>query len=249
LRLVFNYAKWERWIAQNPLPKRAEIIPADLAAQARHLVTVAEEERLLAACVGDLAYFRPAITYIADTGALSGDCRKLTWSDVDFERRIVHVRKGGVAKMTPRLYETLRTLRAQSDGAADFVFALPRYKSEFSKLRASAGLGHFKLGDLRRSAAWRMAQAGMSIEQIAKQIGAIALDALRRYLEVDPQVAQAEINSPAFQAFIKEQFGRVGNGNEQANGGDKHQTERDEFDQIVGKLLGCVDVKKLNCSP
>ena len=222
LRRVFNYAKWQRWIAENPLPKRDALIPSRLPLQARHLVTVAEEERILAVCVGDFAYLHAAIIYLADTGAYDADRRRLKWADVDFEKRVAKGRKAGLAKMTPRLYETLSALREQSGGAPDApVFVQPRARHEFSKVRAAAGLAGVKLDDFRRTAAWRMAQAGMSIEQIAAQMGIINLDSVRQYLEVNPVAAQKEIASPAFQAFIREQFNVSvgGHAGEQKNGG------------------------------
>jgi integrase len=202
LRRVFNYAKEQRWIKESQFPKRAALTSHRPPLAARRLVRVEEEKRLLAACTGKFAHLREVLIYLIDTGAYDQDRKKLLWANVDLKRKLVKGRHGSSAKMTPRLYEAMRSLWERSDHApAGPVWTGPRLKTDFQKVCAVAGIDGLRLNDLRHTAAWRMSQAGMRIEQIAATMGILDLNYVRQYLDVNPETAQQEADCPAFKAF------------------------------------------------
>jgi hypothetical protein len=192
---------------------------------------VGEEQRLLAACVGDLAYLKESIIYLIDTGAYDNQRQQMRWTDVNFDQSQIRCNKR-LVEMTPRLATVMRQLWERSrhgswpvEGVArrpprpDRVWERTRIKKDFYRARAAAGLDWLTLEDLRRTAAWRMIQAGRRESEVARAMGYSdgGLGKFLRLVEVDPEKARQEIASPQFQQFIREQLTQNGSGQGHVN--------------------------------
>jgi integrase len=213
---MYAYAVRRGWIKENPIPRGAPVAPHKLPAKSDRLMTLEEESRLLAACTGQLIYLRDMIIFMADTGMYERGRQRLSWANVDLEHRLIQGR-GCPIVMTPRLFTAMQSLWERSDhNPQGQVWAQQegKIKNDFRlKARRAAGIKGLQWGDLRRTAAWRMAEAGKSLEQLANVLGIDDLNAVDRLLKVNPAIAQCERISTEFQAFIKEQFGSASNGN------------------------------------
>src|SRR2546426_6345059 len=119
--------------------------------------------------------FRLLLLAALDTGARRGELLKVTWADLDLERRLITFRdtKNGSAR-TVTLSATLTTafkslprpiaggpVFRTSDGAP---LEPTMFRKAFESAIEAAGLGDFRWNDLRHSAASFMVQAGVSLE-------------------------------------------------------------------------------------
>lgn len=155
-----------------------------------------EEEMLflLDACtvLGDYApAMRALLTFAAYTGMRPGECFALEWSDIDFDRNRVHVRrrvykgktdlpKSNAAReiaLTPPARDALLTLRPL-DGGLVFRSKTGRRLSQptltgyWSQVRARAGLDHeFYLATKHFAVHYMYVKLGLSDRAIAKQMG------------------------------------------------------------------------------
>ncbi|MFL6207472.1 MAG: tyrosine-type recombinase/integrase [Pyrinomonadaceae bacterium] len=233
LRVMLTYAARQRWLRENPIPRGVAPISLPRRMKSDRLVTVDEEQMLLAACIGEFFHFRDSLIYLMDTGAYDETRQNLRQTDVDFKQSTIKG-SGGTIRMTPRLAAELRSLAARWGSAAllqsepsgrpprlDRFWERTRIRKDFNKLCAVAGVSDLRLGDFRRTAAWRMLQAGWDYQQIANTLGLNDLNKVSVLLRVNPATAEYEINSPRFQKFMREQFGLTQNGNGQKNSESK----------------------------
>jgi integrase len=236
LRLIYVYAEMRGWVKQNPFAD-VRLTSIERPLKSDRLVTVEEEERLLAACADRFDSLRVAILCLADTGMYERDRRDLKWADVDLENGLLWVR-GRRVEMTPRLREAL-------NGCSDRAPLSPVMGREqhptFLAVCAVAGLEDIVLSDFRRTAAWRMKQAGWSFERIASTLGASDLNRLRLLLEINPAIAQHETSSPSFQRFLEEQFGAPANGNGNGQKNDERRSPHRDKDDRDQWLLGIIN--------
>src|SRR5262249_23931112 len=114
LRRMLNIAVKEGWIQKAPFGKGAALINHADEKHRERVISFAEEERLLAACIGRRAHLRPLLICGFDTAMRTGEMLKMTWRDVDLENRLVKIpsfntktmRERQVA-MTERLHDEL----------------------------------------------------------------------------------------------------------------------------------------------
>lgn len=162
---VFERAKRKGWIAVNPAAN------ADRVTVKRsgdfNVLSPAEVESICRAADSDLhsAIYRTA----AESGLRLGELRALRWSDLDFGRRLIHVRwayardvrgrpKSSYVRSTPMtdaVHQVLTLLRRRGDFTApdDLVFASPTgtplsdrtFREGFYRALSKAGLGHYRL--------------------------------------------------------------------------------------------------------
>lgn len=218
LRRMLGFAKEHGWLEDNPLPKGVALAPPCPQYKSDRILTLEEEVRLHEACIGKLSYLRAVLIYVADAPAYLRDFLKLRWIDVDFENGLIAGRRGFV-EMTPRLTGAMHSLWEQSDRYVDnkvILRAIDGCNEDFSKVRVAAGIEGLQIGDIRRTGAWRLQQAGRRLEQIAAALGISHLDNVSTMLQfINPAMAQQEINSLQFQQFIRAQF--IGSQNDQKN--------------------------------
>ena len=148
LSSIFSLAmrKPHRLIGENPCREVTKLKEEN---QRNRYLTADEEERLLAVCVGDRAHLRPIIIVARNTGMRPGEILSLKWSQVDFQRNIIHLirTKSGKQRDVPINSLVRNELFAlQSQGESEFVFANPKtgraftdFKKAFTKARQLAG--------------------------------------------------------------------------------------------------------------
>lgn len=111
LRAVLDVAVRDGLIAKNPV---AAVARPGVARREAEYLTVAETDRLLAACADSPHY--PALMLIASTGLRRGEALGLTWKDIDWQRATFTVRNtlgrvgGELVLSEPKTERSRRTL-------------------------------------------------------------------------------------------------------------------------------------------
>jgi integrase len=158
-----------------------------------------EERRLLEACSGPRAYLRPLIIAALDTTLRRGNLFRLTWSDVDFDEKVIRVQSSSTKTeqavtigITRRLETELLELYRLSDRRPDTtVFGLSDIKRGFRTACRLAGIDGLRFHDLRAGGATNMVNAGMPAELVRKVTGHADPAVLRdHYIRVDVLVAR-----------------------------------------------------------
>lgn len=244
LRVMLDYAERQRWINRNPIRRGAAPIALPRRMKSDRLMTVNEEQRLHAACVGHFSYLLNPLIYLADTGAYDETRQHLERADVNFNTGVVKG-SGDFIKMTPRLSASLRSLSklwASLSWSAvetprrpprpDRFWERTRIHDGFRELCAAVGIAGLTLEDIRRTAAWRMLEAGRSVQQVAADLRYADINKFLLFVNVNLAVAVQERKSPGFKNFMREQFGaspQPQNGNGQENVAHRQRDNRDEW--------------------
>lgn len=199
LRRVLNVAVRNGWIVRNPFNCGDPLIhPGDEKARER-VITVEEEERLLAACSGPRAHIRPIVIGALDTGMRIGEILKLIWSDIDFDERIITVRafntktmRTRYVAMTPRLSTTLREVyEASTKEPESLVFGISNsIKTAFNTARDLAGLSDVRMHDLRHTAASRLVQGHIPLSEVGRVLGHTQANTTYRYVNSNIETAR-----------------------------------------------------------
>ena len=193
LRKVFNVAKRNRWIIENPFHCGDPLIrPGDERPRER-ILTREEEARLLDACTGPRAYLRPVIICAIDTGMRRGELLKLRWSDIDQSNRVIKVQalntktmRERFVMMTERVLHELQWLYEQNRDEAMLVFGVTgSIKKAFGTARRLAGLNDVHFHDLRHTAASRLAASNIPIAEIARVLGHTQISTSFRYINAN----------------------------------------------------------------
>lgn len=250
LRRIFDYAVERRCVRSNPFPVGGTFTPSRRERQATPLVTVDEENRLLAACTGRLVYLRAIIICLMDTGMQDADRRRLKWRDVDFDGRFI-TGSGTPMMMTPRLRAAMQTLWEGSDRSRESLIwgdrNLTGFKRDLGVAREVSRVEGLHINHFRPTAAWRMAQAGREFLQIADVLGCKDTKYLKQYLETDPDTAEREKDSPSFKQFLKEQFGVIddGDGQKSSRAGRPRAFTDEQAFRAIDKLGSRANVSSL----
>lgn len=199
LRRMLNVALRNGWIARNPFNGGEPLIhPGDEKARER-ILTIEEEERLLAACSGPRAHIRPIVIAALDTGMRIGEILKLVWEDIDFPNRIITVRAFNTKTMrmrhlamTPRLFLALSNLYEQAiPNPTDLVFGITNsIKTAFNAARSLAGLPDVRFHDLRHTAATRLIQGHLPLSEVGRVLGHTQANTTYRYVNANIETAR-----------------------------------------------------------
>lgn len=170
-----------RWAEKNRLIERAPHIerPSQPAPRDRRL-TDAEIARLLEADADP--HIRVATILMLTTAARIGAVLDLTWDRVDFERGVIYLRRPDMltrkGRASPPMNHTLRAalLTAQEGALSPYVVEwaggpVKSIKKGFAALCRRAGLTGVSPHVLRHTAACRMAESGISMDEIAQYLG------------------------------------------------------------------------------
>src|SRR3990172_5675698 len=144
-------------------------------------LSYAEEERLLAACVGPRKHIKPIIVCALATGMRLGEILKLTWPQVDLESNLIRIyftntktlQRRDVPITAPLLAELL-ALKAKALPDEPSVFGIDtNIKRGFKKACEIAKIPHGGIGGLtfhclRHTAATRMVKQGLELSAIAR---------------------------------------------------------------------------------
>lgn len=194
LRRMLNVAQSEGWIPQNSFNKGKPLISMADERKRERILSRDEETKLLDACAPiQRQHLRPLIICALDTGMRRGEMLKLRWSEVDLERRMIHVRafntKTMIARDVPisqRLDVELRRLwEVSPKEATALVFGIrDNARMAFTSARTEAGLQDVRFHDLRHTAATRMARV-MSLPEVGRILGHSQPTTTYRYVNAD----------------------------------------------------------------
>jgi len=199
LRAVFRFAIRQGWLARSPFEMGAPVISKADEVRRERVLSHDEELRLLAACTGRRAHLKSLLIAALDTGARRGELLKLTWTDIDFENRLINLRatttktqRSRTIGMTGRLSSELLLLYERSTKEPDsLVFGITdTVKKSFASACKAAGIENFRFHDCRHSAITRMIQSGMAAHLIMKVSGHTQPITFSRYVNVDDQTAR-----------------------------------------------------------
>ena len=131
------------------------------------------------------------------TGARRGELLKVTWADLDLERRLITFRdtKNGSARTVPlsaTLTAALKSLPRPIAGGPVFrtsdgaPLEPTMFRKAFEATIKAANLGDFRWHDLRHSAASFMVQAGVSLATVRAWLGHKSYGMTLRYAALAP---------------------------------------------------------------
>lgn len=199
MRSIFTYAKRLNIVARSPFDAGESLISVANEARRDRILTVEEEKKLLAQCVGMRAHLRYIVIAALDTGMRRGELLQLIWADVNFEKRVIIVRStttktrrprtiGMTARLTGELAELLELTRGKQD---DFVFGGIRdCKTAFNSACRKAGIEDLHFHDLRHTATTRFIQAGAQPGIVMKTTGHTQFSTFARYVNPDHNAAR-----------------------------------------------------------
>lgn len=182
LRRIFNIAEREGWIARSPFRRGEPLISAADERRGTRVMSLAEEEKLLAACTGRIAHLKPILICAVDTGMRAGEIFQLHWQDVTKETITIQAMttktlQSRTVPVSERLREVFKELweRSEQDDS-DLVFGVTTVKKAFRSACIAAGIPHgeplgLSLRCLRRTAGTRWIQAGIPKEIVSKILG------------------------------------------------------------------------------
>jgi integrase len=138
-----------------------------------------------------------------NTGMRRGELFDLKWFDVDFNRRIVHVRqsKSGRPRVIP-LNSTAQTLLKGLPKTSEYVFPSPKNEKrrvndvgrQFERAVKNAKIADFHFHDLRHTAATRMADAGADPFTLAAILGHSDIRMTARYTHATDEAKRRAVD-------------------------------------------------------
>jgi len=174
--------EWDLYLVQNPVKLVRRPIPPK--GRNRRL-EAGEEQRLLDAadsCYRD--YMRPIILLAIETGMRRGEMLSLQWSDVDLDRRDVHLAltKNGEARDVPLSIRATQMVRSlpRTTGSV-FDCSETAVWQSWCRIRKRAGLEDLHFHDLRHEAISRLFEKGLGIIEVCTISGHKELKMLQRY--------------------------------------------------------------------
>ena len=186
----------ERYLLPRSYQSPTKFVTKQREDNARYIeITKDEIDRLI--LVAGLARWKPLpaiIATAASTGLRLGNLRKLKWSDINFERKLISVptSKNGSAyscALSPSALEQLQKLKRAHHQPSDLVFGKHHFVRSYKSAVKDAGLGHkltcFHL--LRHVAASLLSQANANEATVMAQLGQKSPSMARRYSHLSNQ--------------------------------------------------------------
>jgi integrase len=197
LRRLFNIAEREGWIAKSPFRKGESLISVAQERKGTRVLSREEETRLLATCTGRIEHLRAILICAIDTGMRAGEIFSLKWGDVERTKiripaLITKTMQTRTVPVSDRLRLEFKALWEQSEQDNNKpVFGITTVKRAFKTACSRAGIEHgepngLSFRCLRRTAATRLIQAGLSREEVSKILGhSEAQTTYQHYLSAD----------------------------------------------------------------
>lgn len=198
LRRMLNVALREGLIQKNPFGCGDPLISAAAENTRDRVLSHAEEEKLLDACLipdkqgrKRREHLRPILICALETAMRAGEIMKLTWGDVDMRTRIITVRaenckteRKRIIPITERLYSEIEALWQTSPQMSDWsVFGVEdTVKKSFASACKDAKVKSFRFHDCRHTAITRMIAAGIPAPEVMKISGHTQMSTFLRYL-------------------------------------------------------------------
>lgn len=198
LRRMLSVAVREGWLLQNPFAVGDPLISKADEKRRERILTIEEEQRLLAAAERPgREHLRPILICAIDTGMRAGEMLKLRWADVDLFAKTILIRafntktlQARSVHMTDRLHRELARLGANATAPEALVFGVAtNVKRSFTSARREAGLEGLRFHDLRHTAATRLC-AGLSLPEVGRILGHQQPATTYRYVNADAFTAR-----------------------------------------------------------
>lgn len=198
LSKIFSLAVDAELLDDNPCRRVKKLRTAN---QRVRYLSNAEEEALFKALKGQ-DWVKNIIVMAINTGMRRGEIFDLKWFDVDFNRRIVHIRqsKSGRPRTIP-LNATTQTLLEGLPKTSEYVFPSPKTERrlndvgrQFERAVKNAKLVDFHFHDLRHTAATRMADAGADPFTLAAILGHSDIRMTARYTHATDEAKRRAVD-------------------------------------------------------
>ncbi len=212
LRSIFNFAKNDKLIADNPLEGIKDLISASVEVQRDKVLSREEETRLLAACTGKRGHLRPLIITAVDTGMRKGELLKLQWKDTDLSAGTITVmasntktEKARTIGMTSRVKAELKHLWDMSPKDKSLlVFGITdNVKRSFTSACREASIENLRFHDLRHTCVTRLIRAGVPHSEAMKISGHAEMKTFQRYMNLTSESVTNSANM--LDAYISSQ--------------------------------------------
>lgn len=189
---LFEVAKksWGMEELQNPV--RNVIKPKEPRARDRRLTK--EEEKKLLEYASDT--MKNVILFALETAMRQSEIAKLKWSDIDFQKRIAHVKdaKNGEDRFVPLSEKAIQILidvkknnRVIDINNTVFNLSSNAIKKAFMRIKKKANIKDLRFHDLRHEAISRWAEKGFDVMELAMISGHKDIKMLKRYTHLIPQ--------------------------------------------------------------
>lgn len=196
LRAILNFAITNDWLIKTPFAKMKGVISMASEVERDRVLSLAEEDRLLAVCIDERAHLRPMLICAMDTAMRRGEIFKMRWRDVKFDSDEISIpqtntktEESRIVGLTPRLKEELVLLWEQSpkDGGG-LVFGITNsIKHAWATACDLAGITDFRFHDCRHTATTRMIASGSPHTEVMKITGHSQIKTFLRYLNLMPE--------------------------------------------------------------
>jgi len=188
ISVVFSYAVREYGIQVNPIRKIPSLPENN---ERTRFLSEAERTRLFSSCRAshwDKLYL--IVLLAITTGARKGELTRLSWNDIDFDRRTAYVAttKNGQPKVLPLTDSVIKELQLFDTKDNSLVFGSKVkenvaycFTKPWKKALEDAEIKDFRFHDLRHTCASYLAQSGASLLEIADVLGHKQISVTKRY--------------------------------------------------------------------
>jgi integrase len=206
LRTAFNVAvRWEL-IDKNPFSK---VQMASVPEAPPSYFTKEDFQKLLAMIAEE--WLRDIVIFTVLTGLRRGEVVNLRWDQVNFDRKLIHIRsspnfqtKTGKNRVVPLNEAAFQILsRRKREETSDYVFSINRepisgswVSHRFLECLVDAGLGDTNLHfhSLRHTFASWLVQDGVSLYEVQKLLGHSSIAVTQVYSHLQPEQLHATVN-------------------------------------------------------
>jgi|GEM_PF-1028919 len=189
LKHAFKKAFQWGYIPEANFKLIAEIKPSKGATKRLKYLTQEEFQRLLSFLPEHL---KPLVIVAGFTGMRKSELLQLKWQDIDFNLKVIHVKKTKTHEMrtvpmNETVYQTLKQLWLNRNLSCEYVFTYRgkpiknNFKHGFTTAVRKAGLEDFHFHDLRHCFVSWLSQAGVPLRTIMELSGHKTLSMALRY--------------------------------------------------------------------
>ena len=212
LRTMLNFAVEKNWLTKAP--SFNGLIGKENNERTITL-TFAEEERLLAQCVGRRKHLRNIVILAVETGLRSRELLTLEWSDVDFPAGLIRARATNTKTeklreipISDRAAEALSELQGEAPpGYAGRIFGYKGLKHSFLGACRDAGITGLRWHDLRHCFVSRGVASGLPFPLIMSASGHTEFRTFKRY--VNPNSETHRQHAETFSAYVRAQLAKL----------------------------------------
>lgn len=210
IRRMLNIAQQQGWISKNPFNMATGLISAADEKKRDRILSRDEELALLEVCIGKRLHLKAVIICAVDTGMRQGEIFKLCWKDVNFVQEQIIVQafntktmKERLVPITTRLKTELLALTRNTIDPQTRVFQVAtNCKKSFAKACELANIDDLRFHDLRHTAATRMIQGGLPLQEVGRILGHTQANTTYRYVNANADTARRA--ALALEAFWEE---------------------------------------------